>query len=80
MEIAALSSGGLGGAITAYHSCGELIYHLFGTYLLRYIFDLFLAISFEKLSSLCCNNAMRIVFLSVTGQRLLRYRAVPLIS
>ena len=39
LEISALSSGGLEMAITAYHSWGELIYHLFGTYLLQYIFD-----------------------------------------
>ena len=31
LEIAALSSGGLEMAIAAYHSWGELIYHLFGT-------------------------------------------------
>ena len=39
LEIAALSSSGLDMAIAVYHSWGELIYHLFGTDFLRYIFD-----------------------------------------
>ena len=39
LEIAALSSGRLDMKIAAYHSWGELIYHLFGADLLWYIFD-----------------------------------------
>ena len=35
-------------AIAAYDSRGELIYHLFGTDLLRSIFVLFSAVSFKK--------------------------------
>ena len=73
-----LSSDGLDMAIVAYHSGRELINHLFGTDLLRSIFDLFLAVSFEKLSSLCCNNAARIASLLVAVQRLSRYRYVSL--
>ena len=80
LEIAVLNSGGIDMAISAYHSWGELIYHLFGTDLLRSIFDLISAISFKKLSSSWCNNAAGIVSLSVAGQRLSRYWAVPLTS
>ena len=39
LDITALSSGVIDIAIAAYHSWGELIYHLFGTYFLQYIFD-----------------------------------------
>ena len=80
LEIAVLSYGGLYMTIAAYHSWGELIYHLFGTALLRSIFVLFSAVSVEKLSLLCCNNSARIASLSVAVQRLSRYRAVPLTS
>ena len=79
-EIAALYSGGIEVAIAAYHSWEDLIYHLFGTYLLQSIFDLFLTVSFKKLSSSCCNNAARIASFLVAGQQLLIYRAVPLTS
>ena len=79
LEIAVLSSGWIYMAITAYHSWGDLIYHLLGTDLLRSIFGLFLAVSFETLSSLCYNNLLRIPLLSVAGQRLSRYQAVILI-
>ena len=41
LEISVLSSGGIDMAIAAYNSWGELIYHLFGTDLLRSIFILF---------------------------------------
>ena len=67
-------------AIAAYHSWGELIYHLFVTDLLRSIFNLFSTVSFKKLSSSCCNNAARIALFSVAGEYILRYRAVPLTS
>ena len=67
-------------AIDAYNSCGDLIYHLFGTDLLRFIFDLILTVSFEKLSSLCCNNTESIVSSSLAGQHLSRYPAVTLTS
>ena len=67
-------------AITTYHSRRELICHLFGTDLLRSIFDLFLSVSFEKLSSLCCNNVAGISLLLVSGERLSRYQAMPLTS
>ena len=80
LEIAALSSGGIDMEIAAYHSWGELIYHLFGTYLLQSIFDLFSTVSFEKFSSLCCINAAGIAPLLVAGQHLSRYQAVPLTS
>ena len=80
LEISALSSDGLDMAITAYHPWRDLIYHFFGTDLLRSIFNLFLTVSLENLSSSCCNNASRISSLSVADQRILRYRAVPLIS
>ena len=78
LEIAVLSSGGPEMEISAYHSRGEIIYHFFGTDLLRSIFDLFSAVSFKKLSLLCCNNVARIASLSVAGQCLSRYWAVPL--
>ena len=48
----------------AYHLWGDLIYHLFGTDLLRYIFDR----QFQKIYSFWCKNATRIVFLSVAGR------------
>ena len=67
-------------AIAAYNSWGELIYHLSETYLFRSIFVLFLAVSFENVSSWCCNNATRIEWLSVAGQHLSIYWAVPLTS
>ena len=78
LEMSVLSYGGLDMAIAAYNSWGELIYHLSGTDLLRSIFVLFLAVSFKTLPSLCCNNATRIESLSVAGQYILSYRAVPL--
>ena len=80
LEIAVLSSGGLEMEIAAYHSWRELIYHLFGTDLLQSIFGLFLSVSFEKLSSWCCNNAAMIALLSVEGEHISRYPAVPLTS
>ena len=43
-------------------------------------FDLFSSVSFKKLSSWCCNNAAMIVSLSVAGEHLSIYRAVPLTS
>ena len=58
----------------------RLIYHWFGTDLLRSILVLFLSVIFELLSSLCCNNASRIASLSVAGQQLSRYQVVPLTS
>ena len=79
-EIAALSSGRLEMEIDPYYSWRDLIYHLFGTNFLRSIFDLFLSVSFEKLSSWCCNNAATIASLSVAGGHLSRHRAVPLTS
>ena len=39
LEISALYSGGIDTAITVYNYLGDLIYHLFGTDLLRSIFD-----------------------------------------
>ena len=63
LEISALYSGGIEMAISAYHYWGYLIYHFFGTDLLRSIFNLFLTVIFEKLSSSCCNNAARIASL-----------------
>ena len=45
---------------------------------LRYIFDLFLTVSFEQLSSWCCRNMARIAMLLMSVQQLLRYWAVPL--
>ena len=57
LEMAVLTSGGLAMAIAAYNSWGELIYHFSGTDLMRSIFVLFFAVSFKKLSLLCCNNA-----------------------
>ena len=80
LAIAMLSSGGIDMAITAYNSWGELIHHLFGTDLLRSIFVLLLSVSFEMLSSLFCNNAARIASLSVAGQHLSIYQAVPFTS
>ena len=80
MGIAALSSIGIDMEISAYHSWRDLIYHLFGTDFMQYILDLFSSVSFEKLSSLCCNNAEMIPSLSVSCQHLLRYMAVPLTS
>ena len=80
LEISALPSGGLEIVIADYHSGGELIYHLSGADLLRYIFDLFPTVSFEKLSSLCWNNAAMIASLSVAGEHISRYQAVPLTS
>ena len=44
---------------------------------LRSTFDLFLSVSFEKLSSWCCNNAAMIASLSVVGAHHSRYQAVP---
>ena len=55
-------------------SLGELVYH----FLERICCDLFSTVSFENLSSSCCNNTARILLLSVEGQHLLIYRAVPL--
>ena len=78
LEITALFSGGLDMAIAAYHHWRELIYHLFRMDLLRSIFDLFSSVGFEKLSSWCCNNVTIIASLSVAGEHLSRYRAVPL--
>ena len=66
--------------ITAYHSWRGLIYHLFRTDLLRSIFDLFLSISFDKLFSWCFNNKAIIASLSVAGEHIYRYIAVPLTS
>ena len=43
-------------------------------------FNLFFTVSFEKISSLCCNNVAMIASFSVAGEHLLRYRAVPLTS
>ena len=80
LEISRLSSGGLEMEIAAYHSWGDLIYHLFKTDFLRSIFDLFSSVSFEKLASWCCNNAATIASLSVAGEHLLRYWDVPLTS
>ena len=65
-----LSSGRLDMAIAAYHSLIDLIYHLFGTDFLRSTFDLFSSVSFEKLSSWCCNNPEMIASLSVSGEHL----------
>ena len=48
LEISVLSSGRLETVIADYHSWRELIYHLFGTDLLRFTFDLFLYASFKK--------------------------------
>ena len=67
LEIYALPSGGIEMAISAYNYWGELIRHLFGTDLLRSIFDLFLTVSFERLSSSCCNNTAMIASLLVAG-------------
>ena len=75
-----LTSGGIDMAIAAYHSWGELIYHFFGTDLLRSIFNLFLTVSFEKLSSSCCSNTAIIASLSVAGEHLSRYSDVPFTS
>ena len=58
LKMSTLSSGGLEMSIADYHSWGELIYHLFLTYVLRSIFNLFLTVSFEKLSSSCYNNCV----------------------
>ena len=80
LEISALSSGGIDMSIAVYHSWRELIYHLFRTDLLRSIFDLFLSVIFEILSSWCCNNVAMIVSLSVAGEHHLRYRTVTLTS
>ena len=80
LEIAVLSSGGLDMEITAYNSWRELIYHFFGTDLLQSIFDLFLSVSFKKLSSWFCNNEAMIASLLVAGQQLSIYWDVPLIS
>ena len=80
LEIAALSSGGIEMAITDYHSWREQIYHLLRTDLLQSIFDLFLSVSFEKLSSWCCKNAAMIASLLVAGEQLFRYWTVSLTS
>ena len=80
LDTAELSSGEIGMAIATYRSLRELIYHLFRTHLLRSIFDLLSSVSFKKLSSWCFNNAAMIVLLSVTGEHLSRYQAVPLTS
>ena len=74
------SRGGLEMAIIAYHFWREMMYHLFGTYLLWSIFDLFLSVSFEQLSSWCCNNMSIFAWLSVVGEQILRYWAVTLTS
>ena len=78
LYIAVFSSVGLKMAIAAYNSWGEIIYHFFGTDLLRSIFVLFSAVSFEKLSSLWYINAERIASLSVADQHLSIYRDVTL--
>ena len=78
LDIAALSYVGIEMAIAIYHFLRELIYHFFGTDLLRSIFGLFLSVSFEKLSSWCCNNATVIALLLVAGEHLSRYRDVTL--
>ena len=78
LEISVLSSGVLETEISAYHSWRELIYHLFGTDLLRSIFDLFPSVSFEKLFSLCCINAEMIASLSLASEKLSIYQAVPM--
>ena len=75
-----LSYGGLEMAIAAYHSWGELIYHLFGTDLLQSIFDLFSTVIFKNLSSWFWNNVAMIASLSLAGQHILIYMAVPLTS
>ena len=80
LDISVLSSGGLEMEMAAYISWGELIYHFFGTDLLRSILVLFPAISFKPFSSLWCNNAARIASLLVKVQQLLRYWAVTLTS
>ena len=46
--------------------------------MLRSIFDLFLTVSFEELSSSCCNNAESIATLSVAGQHFSIYLALTL--
>ena len=43
-------------------------------------FDLFLTVSFKKISSSCCNNVAMIVSLLVAGENLSIYRAVILTS
>ena len=78
LEISVFSSGGIDMEIFAYHSWGELIYHWFVTDLLQSIFDLFFTVSFEELSSLCCNNAESITPLSVAGQHFSIYLALTL--
>ena len=70
MEIFAFSSVGLEMEMSAYNSWRYLICHLLGTDFLRYIFDLFSSVSFEKLSSWCCNNASMIASLLVAGEQL----------
>ena len=67
-------------AIAAYHSWREMIYHLFGTDLLWSISNLFLSVSFEKLSFWWCNNTAMIVSLSVIVEHLSRYQDVSLTS
>ena len=47
-------------------SLGELIYHC----LEHICCDLFLIVSFEKLSPLCCNNTERTELLSVVGRKI----------
>ena len=64
LEIAVLSSCGLEIAITPIIS-EESWSNIF---LERICCDIFLTISFEKLSSSCCNNTARIASLSVAGQ------------